>query len=495
MEFMGIIVVIGFVLIFGLLIFYSLRTQHQTEKRKKERAQSAGFIPLPQPSSQLSERIIGLYLNSRRKRFKISGVSSKVFPDGELVLFDLKETSGDDDTQLADQGLMIVSPYLDLPRFSLVPRLELGGKLAEYANRFVLWAASSAGKPIESMGHVEFDQRYWASGKDHQAIRRFLTPDRLDRLASLQNLNLEAGGDCFAFTRTILGAPTAKNSASEPPDLSQTISNGLLLFGWLSKGSEELSRAAEYADVSGPPSSCPQCGAAQTFVPDRSGIGTCRYCGSHLQLPLSLKSHELVRELAADPSPSDLEEGTWKQDAQDEWVKLEPLTPRNRLAQLFSGLGCMLPFGVVWTAFSAIFLVVGIFTYLNERKTYDLLSREGVTNTAVVTDMYVSTDSEGDSTYYINYEYIVPISGDAASFTNRQSVPKRIYSTLENGNKVEVLYAASQPGISELSSTFGPPDLMLPVCFGGMGLLFTLIGLGLIGGALAGAGRALFSKN
>ena len=343
-----------------------------------------------------------------------------------MFLFDLEETSGEDNTQLATQDVLFVSRNLRLPRFSLIPKLEAGGKLGKAANRVLQWAADRQGLPVEPTGHEEFDRRYWVSAPDPEALRGFLMPERVEQLASTRNYALEAGGDAFAFSHMQIPKAEWANAHPSVPDLNEKIRGGMQLFNWLASSDE----------------------------------------GSE------------------DNSPPTELSGEWQVQAEDEWVRSTPTDKVPRFAGIVQSVGCMLPFGVIWTLFSAVFLVVGMATYANERRTYDLLKREGVRSVATVTEYYTIRDDEDGTTYYTRYTYHAPVSGDATQLSTTEKVSKDTYYGLEKGMRIEIRYAETQPEISRIEAAFSPPGLMLPVCFGGMGSLFTLIGLGLIGGAL-----------
>lgn len=435
METTVIFVILGFVLLFGAAIVYSIRSSARERARHAQAALAAGFTPLPSPPPETSARIIKLYEKPGRTRFKLQNLSKKSFPDGEIFLFDLEETSGEDNTQLASQDLLFVSRHLQMPRFSLVPRLDVGGKLGQAANRLVLWANAGRGTLFEPTGHAEFDRHYWVTGPDREAMCGFLTPDRLERLSGARYYNLEAGGDAFAFSS--MQFPPPQRGSAPVPDLNEKIRCGMQVFSWLV--------------------------SSEVDSEDRSTHGV-----------LS---------------------GEWNSPSEGEWVRPVPTAKGARIAELVQNAGCMLPFGVAWTAFSALFLVLGIVTYSNDRRTYDLLNREGVHSLASVTERYTNTDSEGGDTYYVRYEYSVPISGDETRLSTTESIPEAIYNGLEKGMGVEIRYAETQPEISRIEAAFGPPGLVLPVCFGGMGFVFTLIGLVLIGGALSSVWQALLKKS
>ena len=146
--------------------------------------------------------------------------------------------------------------------------------------------------------------------------------------------------------------------------------------------------------------------------------------------------------------------------------------------------GCNIFFGIIWTLFSAIFVFAGIGFYVQQDRIYDLLSQEGVKTQAVITDKYISTDSDGDDTFYIYYQYQVSINGDPTQLDAQQNVSRSLYNQLEQGQTVEILYAPSQPETSQLMADFGPPDIILPLIFVCMGSLFVMIGLGILFGPL-----------
>lgn len=234
MEIFTSLSIIGIILLVGVAVVYAIANHRKKEARKKETALAAGFTPFDDSSSQVSRRIMGLFENPRRKHLELSHLWLKRFPDGEMYLYDLKETSGESDDQLADQDLLFVSSYLRMPRFTLIPRLDVNGKLGEMFDHFMRWAVSAGGfKPLESLGNPEFDDRYWVSGPDHAAIQQFLTPDRLAWLADTQSYHLEAEGDAFTFNYAMYGGQQAGRSAAQP-DLNQKISQGMQIYNWLS---------------------------------------------------------------------------------------------------------------------------------------------------------------------------------------------------------------------------------------------------------------------
>lgn len=212
---------------------------------------------------------------------------------------------------------------------------------------------------------------------------------------------------------------------------------------------------------------CPNCGVR---LPD--GTLRCDYCGSSIQttqeesaqLPLS------VREKSQIPL---------------KWRGLK----RPKVQQPLGSSGCALVielvFALFWTLFSAIFPVVGLGFYINETNDYLQLSREGVIVPGIVLEMQI--DESSDSTSYdVDYQFTAPVNGDPTRFADSESVSASYFNTLRVGQQIQVRYAASNPKLSILEAEFGPPSLVLPVVFGGMGGLFVLIGLAILVSSISG---------
>jgi hypothetical protein len=163
--------------------------------------------------------------------------------------------------------------------------------------------------------------------------------------------------------------------------------------------------------------------------------------------------------------------------------------PKPRQPVSAVGAGCQLPFGLAWTAFSLLFLILPIGMFYSEWQTYTLLRDSGVTVEGVITGRRIDEDSEGD-TYYVTYKYIAPLpQGDRQQFSREESVGSSLYETLKPETRATVRYAPAQPEVARLEQEFGSPSLFI-FCMSGMGGLFTLIGLVLIGSS----GHAIYTS-
>jgi hypothetical protein len=151
--------------------------------------------------------------------------------------------------------------------------------------------------------------------------------------------------------------------------------------------------------------------------------------------------------------------------------------------------GCLLPFGLFWTACSSLFLVLPIGMFYAEWQTYTLLRDTGATVEGVVINRRIVEDSEGNA-YYVTYQYTAPLpQGNRQQFSREERVSSSLYETLKPETRVTVRYAPSDPETVRLEQMFGAPSYFI-FLMSGMGGLFTLIGLGMIGSSL----RSIFMR-
>lgn len=138
--------------------------------------------------------------------------------------------------------------------------------------------------------------------------------------------------------------------------------------------------------------------------------------------------------------------------------------------------GCELIFGLGWTGFSLIFVIVPIAIFITEWQTANLLRTTGVTTEAVVVSRRIRGDSDGN-TYYIAYHYWVPLpKGDRTQLTHEESVDEDTYQNLPPESRVFVRYSATDPEVVRLEGQSKTFEAILLTCFMLFGGLFVFIG-------------------
>lgn len=208
------LIVIAVVALFALIVFAMIRANRRHTEKRAELAAAFGFTPVQHPGRDLLERIASLQPR-RGVPLELRNVFSKVTADGTLYLFDLWNTSGDDDSVMQEKAFALVVPGLNLPRFSLFPRIEIPGKLAGLANRVIDWAVSQSGERISFEENPAFIEHYIITGEDETAVRQALNSALCNRLIQFDNIVFQVGGDTLCASRQVarLAAGQDENSA------------------------------------------------------------------------------------------------------------------------------------------------------------------------------------------------------------------------------------------------------------------------------------------
>jgi hypothetical protein len=437
----------------------------------RDSTEALGFTRVQDPSPEFQARIEALYRSPSRRRFKFRNVYKRSFPDGELYLFDLSETSGDDSTILAHMGLAVVSDQLALPWFSMQPKLKLGQKLSALATRLVDAGLSGHGQRIDFSNQPAFDDRYWVFSSEQDAVLAFLDNRLLRAFVASPGYNLVAGGDTF-----VCNLPEYKYLKQQPGDLEllkSKINVGLQLYNYLKAASGNYASETKHFEASRLPSHCPACGGDWAESGEEGSNFVCQYCGHTLSISTpepwkaapSTKSH----------TPTNVKTPEF----------IQKMSTGSRILQS----GCLLIFGIVWVLISTFVIVLIAVDFYQNYKVTQLLINEGVGTRAMITKLTVDYDSEDGNTYYVSYQYQIPIKGDFAPYSGRQTVSSDLYAILEKGGKVDILYAASQPSISDIEANVerNPyAQIFRFFCFIGLGVLLLLVGLVVTIGGLVG---------
>jgi len=196
----GLILLMGFLVFFVGLLVLAIQYDRKQKQKIQQVAQSLVFTSIT-PNEELTQKISWLYLRAGSlTHYVLRHVSRQVIPDGEMLLFDLVDTSGEDESITERQAVAIVSPYLKLPQFSFFPKADKKYMLSGFANQIVEWGLARMGTPISFPDHPDFAERYVVSSLQPEEARRFFDDDLLHFFSKTQLYTLHAGGDVFTFS-------------------------------------------------------------------------------------------------------------------------------------------------------------------------------------------------------------------------------------------------------------------------------------------------------
>lgn len=194
----------------GLVAFLVYKGVLSAREAKAERIRglrALGFEPLEAPPEDVREAILALHQQGKKPRHKLDQVFERRGSADRFYLFDLEDSSGD----THHTGVMAVhSPRLHSPRLTISPRLEGEGGLAALGNMLLKKMAHREGRAVDFAAHPRFARRHFVSGPDPDAIRGFLTERRLDRLAELQYVAVEAEGHAFTCAHVPFGGKVGR---------------------------------------------------------------------------------------------------------------------------------------------------------------------------------------------------------------------------------------------------------------------------------------------
>ncbi|WKZ35135.1 MAG: hypothetical protein QY332_16090 [Anaerolineales bacterium] len=199
MDLTAILFMFGFLVIFGWIVTMSIQSSRKEKETKKQVIQSLGFSS-SEADESVSEKIYSLYHRTWSKNsYQLRNVSRRLIPDGEMFLFDLVDTSGEDDSWTERQAVAIISPSLNLPPFAFFPKSNQKYALSGLANRIVEWGMSKIGEPVAFPQYPALAERYVITSQDSDGLRLFMDESLARFFGQTEMYMLHAAGNIFTF--------------------------------------------------------------------------------------------------------------------------------------------------------------------------------------------------------------------------------------------------------------------------------------------------------
>ncbi|MBI5953839.1 MAG: hypothetical protein HY865_19470 [Chloroflexi bacterium] len=219
-------ILITFLLFFGGMVFLAIQSSRQDIDKKRQIAQSLGFSPV-EADSKLTNQIAILYRRpGAQTRYELRNVSRRVIPDGEMYLFDLVDTSGEDDSWTERQAVAIISPHLNMPPLNLFPKADQKYAISGLANKVLVWGMSFMGTHIDFPEYPEFASRYIVSSNEATDwVRGYFDQHLAGYFSRTKMFMIHAAGNIFTFSE--MGT---KLGDRDPSVISQRVNNALDIF-------------------------------------------------------------------------------------------------------------------------------------------------------------------------------------------------------------------------------------------------------------------------
>jgi hypothetical protein len=199
----NLLIVMGIVGFFILIVAWMIIGARQQQAYHAGLVQSLGFTPIEEPDPSLLVQITSVHPRFGTPNYKLKNVARRSFPYGALYLYDLLDTGGESTSTVENFAIAIVASGTDLPRFITYPRLEVGGKLAGWANQLIESLIESQGFiELDLEGYPDFEQKYFLFGEDEAAIKALFGAPLVGMLVREANINISANGDIISISRT-----------------------------------------------------------------------------------------------------------------------------------------------------------------------------------------------------------------------------------------------------------------------------------------------------
>lgn len=198
---MTLLIVAIIVSIFGLTVFGMISSEKNRQARKKESILALGFQAVDNPDPSLLTHLIALYTKRESQKLSMRNLYQRRENDYLLYLYEVWSESSNDNDLHEEWGLAMVSPYLNLPRFSLIPKVDMPGKFAGLVNRFLEKLTVPGSIKIEFPDHLPFSRRYMVTGTDEAAVRKVFTTILLNRLSDTSYLLVEGNMHFLTFSK------------------------------------------------------------------------------------------------------------------------------------------------------------------------------------------------------------------------------------------------------------------------------------------------------
>jgi hypothetical protein len=191
-------VIIG---LFALIVYGMISSEKKRLIRKKEALLALGFQTVENPDSSLLKNLITLYTKRESQKLSLRNMYQRRENNYLLYLYEVWSETSDGQELQEKWGLAMVTPYLNLPRFTLIPKIDMTGRFASLVNRLLEKVTVQGNVKIEFTGHQQFSSRYLVTGKDESAVRQLFSDRLLKRLSETSYLQVDGNRNFLIFSR------------------------------------------------------------------------------------------------------------------------------------------------------------------------------------------------------------------------------------------------------------------------------------------------------
>ncbi len=207
MDDFSFLVPLGFLAFFALMVYWVISSQRGRTQAKRQRAAQLGLSPVENPPPALLERLARLRQSSSGEKASLKNIFTRRLPDGNLFLFDLETSSGEDSSSLTEDMILVISTSLNLPRFGIFPKpaasLGIAGGLVD---KLLQWMISRSHLVLVPVSQPRaFAERYALLAESQAQVSALIESGLLEQLATVNDQHIQAEGDAFTFSNLPFG--------------------------------------------------------------------------------------------------------------------------------------------------------------------------------------------------------------------------------------------------------------------------------------------------
>jgi hypothetical protein len=201
--------IVGLIVVaFVLMLVVAIASGRKQAQEKRQTAEALGFTLLDPPPTDVAERLIPLHQKGYHQQLALRNLQQLRRPDCSLYLYDVWDVGGNDHDLESSDAVALVAADLDLPRFSIVPKVNVVGWTGDMANKFIEKLVGLHAQVIKFDEHPHFEQRYFVSGDNEFDVRRYISGPVLAALmqTQIEGLVISAWGDALMINSMNVGS-------------------------------------------------------------------------------------------------------------------------------------------------------------------------------------------------------------------------------------------------------------------------------------------------
>jgi hypothetical protein len=213
---LAVLFILLIILAIGVVIYTMYNRDRKRGAEKQNAALEMGFQLIKEVDPNLTNRIVQFYRKTKGQNLRVRNVFERSENDATLYLFDLLDYSGESVSYVADGAIAVMSPSLNLPRFSIFPKLGDKSRITGWADALLEKMATREMEPIVLGTNPYFEKNYFLTGESEAEVREFLTGTILSHFSEQKFWRIEAGGDLFTFSGPVFRRNKVAENQMDP---------------------------------------------------------------------------------------------------------------------------------------------------------------------------------------------------------------------------------------------------------------------------------------